>query len=523
MPRSATLDDPGLTLKQRFHRHLHAPIVDAAHIGVSHAHEHIPRFDGMQETDPAASSTRALATGLVTAVASATIFFDALDLSITQIALPSIQVSLNVSTSVLPWIAAAYVVPYGGFLLLGGRATDLRGARPVLLVGLTIFGIASLACGLVGGASWLIAARTVQGVGAALTVPAAVATLATTFPDGAARARAFGAFSAAGASGFSAGLVLGGVITSGLSWRWIFLAKVPAVALTLVAAARAVPRTPRARRGGYDVPGAATITMAAVLLTYTVTRAGDPTVTSLSILIPLVFAVGFILLFIRVEQRTSRPLLPARLLNRHVVAADAAALTVLAAPFGVSFLVTLYLQEVLNRSAWQTALALLPGSVMSALVANFVTSRLLSRLRLRTVYTAGMVLVTAGDALLIALGPSNATWLVIISALIALGLGMGLSYPVATLAGVTGVKDEDRGAAAGLNNTALQVGGGIGLAAVGAAVSIGLGGNAIAEVDAATAQAAMRYGAVAATALPLLGAAIALIGLPGKPSGGAST
>jgi MFS family permease len=202
------------------------------------------------------------------AVVSAAIFFDALDLSITQIALPSIQASLRVATSTLPWVATAYVVTYGGFLLLGGRASDLLGARRVFLTGLTVFGAASLVCGLAGSAVVLLLARAVQGVGAALTVPAAVAILAMTFVDERARTKAFGVFAAAAASGFSAGLVLGGLLTSGLSWRWIFLTKVPAVALTLLAALPAIPSSgPRRRRGGYDAAGGLVATGGAVLLT----------------------------------------------------------------------------------------------------------------------------------------------------------------------------------------------------------------------------------------------------------------
>src|SRR5919197_2307338 len=168
---------------------------------------------------------------LLLAVICATIFFDALDLSITQIALPQIQAALHVPTTTLPWIATAYVVTYGGFLLLGGRAGDLLGARPVFLTGLTVFGIASLSCGLAGGSAVLIAARAVQGIGAARTVPTAITLLAPAFPEGHVRNRTFANFTATAASGFTAGLVLGGLITGGLSWRWIFLAKVQLVAI----------------------------------------------------------------------------------------------------------------------------------------------------------------------------------------------------------------------------------------------------------------------------------------------------
>jgi MFS family permease len=454
--------------------------------------------------------------GLVLAVASATIFFDALDLSITQIAVPSIQAGLQVPTSTLPWIAAAYVVTYGGFLLLGGRASDLLGARPVLLTGLGVFGAASLACGLATDTAVLVGARAVQGVGAALTVPAAVAILATTFVDDRARTKAFGIFSAAAASGFTAGLVLGGVLTSGLSWRWIFLAKVPAVALTLLAAARAVPRSPLRRAGGYDLTGGVTVTAAAVLLTFGVTRAGSPDTTVPGVGVPIAIAFVLFGVFFAVERRASEPLLPKQLLTRGVVAADIAATTVLAAPFGVSYIVTLYLQDVLHRTPWQTALTLVPGSVLCVVVSRYLAPSLIDRLGLRAVYAGGLVTVAAGDALLLALRASNATWLVTTATVVSFGIGMGLAYPAATIGGVHAVAADDRGAAAGLNNSALQIGGAIGLALVGTAVSIGLGGAAPGDAGVDAAQRAVWLGGLAATVLPLVGAAVVALGLSGR-------
>jgi MFS family permease len=456
--------------------------------------------------------------GLLLAVICSTIFFDALDLSITQIALPQIQAALHVSTSALPWIATAYVVTYGGFLLLGGRAGDLIGARPIFLAGLAVIGPASLACGLAWGGTALIAARAVQGIGAALTVPTAVALLATAFPDGPARHRAFSIFTAAAASGFTGGLVFGGLITSGLSWRWIFLAKVPVVAVVLLAALRSVPAPPKARRrGDYDVGGALTATSGALLLVYGVTQAGNPSADPAGVAAPLVAAALLLAAFVLIERRARSPLLPLRLLRlRTPVVADAAALTVLAAPFGLSFVVTLYLQDVLHRSPWETALVLVPGSVLSALVGRYAAPPALNRLGLRAVYAGALLIVAGGDALVLALTPARATWLVITAALISFGIGMGLAYPAATLGGVRQVESGEHGTAAGLNNTALQVGGGLGLAAVAAAVTVGLRGGTAATASPATALHATRLGAVMITLLPLAGAAIAAFGLPGR-------
>ncbi|MBF6175808.1 MFS transporter [Nocardia blacklockiae] len=454
--------------------------------------------------------------GILLAVVSAAIFFDALDLSITQIALPSIQESLRLSASTLPWVAAGYVVTYGGFLLLGGRAGDLLGARRVFLAGLAIFGAASLACGLAGGATVLIAARAVQGVGAALTVPAAVTVLATAFTEERARNRAFGVFAAAASSGFGIGLVLGGLLTSGLSWRWIFLAKVPAVALVLLAALRAVPgRVDRERsRGAYDLAGAIAGTGGAVLLTYGVTRAGNPGTAAVDIALPLAGAVVLIGLFVLVERRSRMPLLPLRLLTQAgLTPTNLGTLTVLAAPFGVSFVVTVYVQDVLRRSPWDTALVLLPGAMLSAVVARYLAPFLLDRLGLRVSYAIGLTTVAAGDAILLALTEATWIWVVIVATIISFGLGMGLAYPSATMGGVRGVAPNDQGAAAGLNNTALQIGGALGLAIVATAVNIGAGGQSLTHLGPDAAQLSVRYGAAAAIILPLLGALVVVFGL----------
>ncbi|GLZ45232.1 MFS transporter [Actinomycetospora sp. NBRC 106375] len=447
------------------------------------------------------------------AVVCASIFFDALDLSITQVALPSIQRDLQVGLAVLPWVAAAYVVTYGGVLLLGGRLTDVLGARRVLLTGLAVFGAASLACGIAPSPAWLLTARAVQGVGAALTVPAAVAVLAGSFAEGPARTRAFAAFAVAAASGFSAGLVLGGVLTDGLSWRWIFLAKVPVVVLVLVTAAVVVPRWTPAGRRALDLTGAGALTGVSVLVVLGVTLAGTPAATAVTVGVPLAAAALLLAVFLLAERRRRDPLLPPRLLRRRrAMASDVAALTVLAAPFGVSYLVTVYQQEVLGRSPWATALVLLPGAVLSAAVGQVLAARLLERHGLPVVYPAALVVVAVGNAVLFALSPATATWVTVLATVVSFGLGMGVAYPAATLGGLDGVDASDHGAAAGLNNTALQVGGGLGLAVVAALVAGALGGSTVgAPPDVAL--SAIRLGVLGVVALPLLGAVVAAVGL----------
>lgn len=451
---------------------------------------------------------------LLLVVVCAAIFFDALDLSITQVALPSIQRDLVVGVAVLPWVAAAYVVTYGGALLLGGRLTDVLGARRVLLVGLAVFGVASLGAGLVPSVSWLIVARAVQGFGAALTVPAAVAVLAASFPAGPSRTRAFAAFAVAASSGFAGGLVLGGLLTDGLSWRWIFLAKVPVVALVLLTGAAVVPGREPVTRRALDLPAAAAVTAASVLVLLGITLAGTPAASVPTVGVPLAGAAVLAGFVVAVERRSRDPLLPGRLLRRRVaMASDAAALTVLAAPFGVSYLVTVYQQEVLGRSPWTTALLLLPGAVLSAVVGQVLAARLLERFGLAVVLPAALLVVAAGSAVLLALSPATASWATVVATVVSFGLGMGVAYPAATLGGIVGADDSDHGTAAGVNNTALQLGGGLGLALVAALLGGALGGDAAGEVAVEEATTAVRIGVLGAVALPLLGAVVAAVGV----------
>ena len=464
----------------------------------------------MDRTEPAVQRP-----ALVLGVLSASILLDALDLSITQVALPSIQRELALPAATLQWVATGYALTYGGFLLLGGRAADLYGRRRLFLGGLVLFGVMSLAAGLAPGAGLLVAARGVQGVGAALTVPAAVSIIATTFAEGAARNRALGVFAASASAGFSVGLVLGGVLTDLLGWRWIFLVKVPIVALVLLAAVRALPGDPPPQGGrrAIDLAGAVTGTAGVLLLVLAVSQAAEPAMGTGLPVAAGVAAVALLVAFVVVERRAADPLIPRGLFrNRTVRSADLASLTVLAAPFGFSFVATLYLQEVLGWGPLGAGLALLPGAVLSIVVSRWVAPGLVDRAGLRTAGVTGLLLVAAGFALLLRLGPDTgyATGL-LPAVVVCFGLGMGIAYPVFTIAAVSGVDAPEQGVAAGVQSTALQVGGGLGLALVSGAVAVGLGPDqGPPTVD------ALHLGAAVGTALPLLGAAVAAVGLGGR-------
>jgi MFS family permease len=295
---------------------------------------------------------------LVLFVVSAAIVFDALDLSITQIALPSIGADLDIGEGGLPWIANAYVLTYGGLLLLGGRMADLVGRRRTFVLGLSLFGAMSLACGLAPGAPVLVVARALQGVGAALTVPAAVSLIATTFAEGQERNRALGVFGACASAGFAAGLVLGGLVTDALSWRWIFLVKVPVVLAVALLAIRVVAADPpRPARRSYDLAGAGSSALGLLALVFVITQLADRSVAPALVAALAMAAVVLLVGFVRREGRVADPLLPLDFFAlRTPRTADLASLTVLAAPFGFSFLATLFLQRVQHHSALETGL-----------------------------------------------------------------------------------------------------------------------------------------------------------------------
>lgn len=462
-----------------------------------------------QKADPG-TGTRDQRGALVLLVVSAAILLDALDLSITQIALPEIQSHFEMSAGTLAWVANAYVLTYGGFLLLGGRLADLVGRRRILVLGFALFGIMSLASGLAPNPTLLIAARALQGIGAALTVPASISIITTTFAEGPERNRALSIFGAAAAAGFSVGLVLGGVLTDLLGWRWIFLVKVPVVAVMVLLALRVVVADPQRVRGrSYDLPGAVLSTAGILLLVAAITQFADPTLPMALVVGGVVLGIAMLVGFVLNERRADDPLLPLPIFrNRTLRYSDLTSLTVLAAPFGFSYVSTLYMQEILGWSPLVTALALLPGAVLSVPVSQALAPRLLERFGLRATGAGALVVVAIGFGLLLFIGEDTPYWTIPLPAvLLCLGLGMGIAYPSFTIGGVTGVDDEQQGIAAGIQSTALQVGGGLGLALVSAGIAVALG-----DADAPD-PGTLKVGVLIGTLLPLVGALIAFLGL----------
>jgi EmrB/QacA subfamily drug resistance transporter len=451
--------------------------------------------------------------GLTLLVVSAAILFGALDLSITQIALPSIQSDLGVSPVTLPWVANAYVLTYGGLLLLGGRAGDLLGRRRVFVTGLVVFASMSLVSGLAPSLGVLVIARGLQGIGTAMTVPAAVSIIATTFAEGAERNRALGIFGACASAGFSVGLVAGGVLTDLFDWRWIFLAKVPFVLAAALLAWRVID--PGADEttdpGGYDVRGALLAAAGLLLAVLVITQLADPSLSAGTLALVAAIAAVCLVAFVINERHVHAPLLPLDIFGlRTLRSADIASLTVLAAPFGISYIVTLYLQRVGGATPLETGLQLLPGAVLTTLVSRYGAPALVNRFGLRASCGGGLVVVALGFLLLLRLdADSSYTSVILPATIISFGLGMGVAYAAFTVAAVTGVEADRQGLAAGIQNTALQLGGGVALALVSAVIAARLPAHPSPQDYVH----ALRGGVVIGSILPLLGATVAFAGL----------
>jgi EmrB/QacA subfamily drug resistance transporter len=393
-------------------------------------------------------------------------FMVILDVAIVNVALPSIKADLGFSDTNLQWVITAYAILFGGALLLGGRLADLLGRRRMFIAGLALFATSSLLCGLAWSAGSLIAFRGVQGLGGALLAPAALSLLMTTFAEGRERNLALGIYGAASGSGAAAGVLLGGLLTSYLSWSWIFFINVPvgvaAIALTpfLLEESRAA----LAHRH-FDFPGAASITGGLMLLVYALTRAAGDGWAAPSTLGLLGASLALVLAFVLIELRSPSPLLPLRIFRgRTLSAANAAMAIVGAVAFSEFFILTLYLQDVLHYSAVQSGVAF-AAFALSVVVMSNVAQLIVGRIGVRPTLTAGLVAFAASVAWLTRLPVDGHYFWDLFPAFVLGGAAMGLTFVPVTIASLTGVDRADAGVASGLINTSRQIGGAIGLAA----------------------------------------------------------
>ncbi|MDT0610977.1 MFS transporter [Streptomyces lancefieldiae] len=404
-------------------------------------------------------------------------FMDAIDLSDVGVALPAIQRDLDMASGSLQWVVSAYALGYGGFLLLGGRVADLFGRRRAFLTAVAVFGVVSVLGALAPTGDLLIAARLVKGVAAGFLAPAALSLITTNWQEGPQRGRALGWYATAGASGFIGGLVLGGVLTE-LSWRLVFALPVPIAVAALLAGLRLLPADPRgSARERIDVPGALTATGALVLLVYALTQAPSHGWLSARTLVLFVVAAGLLVLFLRVESRSRRPLVPLSFLTRRATAGTN--LTIFAmwgAYTSFAFLATLYLQNVLDWTPLQTAGAFVPLGLANGALAPFA-GRLAARFGVHRMIAAGMLLLALSYALFFRIGPDSPFLTVVLPVMVVNGIGTAATFPALNMAAVARVPDRDQGLAGALLNTFMQIGGAVVLALVTAVVEAGQRAN----------------------------------------------
>lgn len=387
------------------------------------------------------------------------------DASIVNVALPAIERALHFSRVDLQWVINAYTLIFAGFLLLGGRAADLLGRRAVLMAGIALFAGASLVCGFAPSSLMLEVSRGVQGLGGAIIAPAALSILLVTFAEGTARNRALAVWGAVAGGGGAVGVILGGLLTQGPGWRWIFFVNVPIGVLVLLAAARILRESHGADRSrSYDMPGAVTVTLALVLLVDALVGTTSYGWGSARTIGELLGAGALLGMFLAIEGRfAAHPLVPLRIFRSWTLAgSDVVALLLGLALFAAFYFLSLYMQEVLGFSPLRTGVAYLPITVGFIVVAG-VGSRLIGRTGAKWLMTAGM-LVTAVAFLLLARLPDHGSYAVdILPAFIVLPLGAGLGFLSVTNAAVAGVEPQDSGLASALLNTCQQTGGAVGL------------------------------------------------------------
>ena len=404
---------------------------------------------------------------LVLAVTAAAQFMVILDVSVVNVALPAIKDDLHFSQEGLQWVITAYAILFGGTLLLGGRLADLLGRRRMFMAGVGLFTLASLLSGLASSEGELILTRALQGLGGALLAPAALSIVVTTFREGHDRNVALAVWGAISGVGGAVGVLLGGVLTSYLSWSWIFFVNLPvgvgvlAVSPWLLSESRVA-----VARRHFDVLGATSVTAGLMVLVYAITRAsqhgwGNSVTVGL-----FATAAALIAAFVAIEARSPAPLLPLRIFRlRTLSAANATMMTVGAVAFGQFFLLTLYLQEVLRYSALQTGVAFVTITVTLIAVTN-LAQKLTTRLGARPVLTTGLLLTAAGSALYARMPADGQYFWDVVPGLALSGVGLALTFVPVMIAGLTGVEHADAGVASGLINTSRQIGGAIGLAAV---------------------------------------------------------
>lgn len=444
-----------------------------------------------------------------------------LDVSIVNVALPGIRASLGFDEQDLQWVVTAYTLTFAGFMLIGGRASDLFGRRRVFVLSLALFTVASLAGGLAPNAVWLVVARTVQGIGGAVLAPATLAILTATFAEGPKRTQAIATWTMMGAVGGAIGAVLGGVLTEFLSWRWVLLVNVPVGLVLAVLALGYLRKDTDQPRGGLDILGSVTVTAGFIAVVYGLVEfgkaAGFDAKAAISTLIGIVLLAGFVVIEARIA---TSPLLPLRILRRRAVAVANLTMFLLGAGFfSVLYFVSLYLQGVRGYSALAAGLVFVPFAVTTVIGAQSAAKLLKRGVPARPVIVSGTVISAAAFAALTLLESDSAVGWAVIAPGLAVFLGIGLALAPTAATAIGGVAPQEAGVVSGLANATRQLGGSVGLAVltIVAAHTTGVGDGA-SSGSAVTDGYATAFGVAAVI---LIAAAASAILLPGRP--GATT
>lgn len=467
----------------------------------------------------AAEDTRVTASGapptwVVVALACAGQFLVVLDVSVVNVALPSMRTDLGLSAPGLQWVVNAYSIAFAGFMLLGGRAGDLYGRKRMFLVGLALFTLASVGGGLAQEGPQLLVARAVQGLGAAVLAPSTLTILTSAVPEGAARARAIATWTAVGAGGGAAGGLVGGLLVDGLSWRWVLLINVPVGAVVLAGAARWLVESRAGDGRRLDLPGALLVTAGLATLAYGIVQTEAEGWTAPATLVPLCAGAVLIGVFLVVEARTRAPLMPLKLLRlRSVSSANAAMFVSGSAMFCMWFFMTLYAQNVLGYSPLDAGLALVPSS-LAVVVGSKLAPRLMPVIGARAVAVLGTLLAAAGFGWQSTMTADGAFLTAVMLPGVLMMAGAGLAAtPLAAIA-TSGAAPEDAGLVSGLVNTSRVMGGSLGLAIMSTIAAARTGGSVSGEALTAGYALAFRVSGV----LLLVGAVLMLVWLPRKNS-----
>jgi EmrB/QacA subfamily drug resistance transporter len=438
-----------------------------------------------------------------------------LDTTIVNVALPSIRADLGFSPTSLAWIVNAYLLTFGGFLLLAGRLGDLYGHRRLFLAGITLFTLASLACGLANSQGLLVSARAVQGLGGAVVSAVSLSLTMNLFTEPAERAKAMGIFGFVASGGGSIGVLLGGVLTDALDWHWIFLVNIP---IGIVVVALSLRLLPTARMQGasrrLDIGGAVTVTASLMLAVYAIVNGNQQGWTSAQTLGLLAGAVALLAVFLAIESKVDAPLMPLRLFKlRNLATANVVGVLWAAAMFAWFFISALYLQLVLGYSPLKVGLAFLPANLIMGACSVAVSARLIMRFGIKRPLAAGLLVAATGLALF-ARAPVDGSYLVdVLPSMILLGFGAGIAFNPVLLAAMSDVAPEESGLASGVVNTAFMMGGALGLAVLASLASSRTSSRLDAGIDKLVAlnsgyHVAFLVGAVFAATAAVVGAAL---------------